>query len=211
MNNEFLAKVFKWFGLGLLITFLVAYVVSTSERLIITIFTGSTPFIILLLELVCAIWLSVRIHKMQTSTAIVLYLGYTALTGLTFSSIFILYELSSIIWVFLATAIVFALFSLIGTRIKTNLNNFGVFLFIGLLSIIILEVINIFLMNNTIDMFLCIVSLIVFIGYVAYDMQKLNRLNTNNDNIAIIGAFNIYLDFINIFIRLLQLFGKRRD
>ena len=66
-------------------------------------------------------------------------------------------------------------------------------------------------MNNTIDLVLCIACLIVFIGYVAYDIQKISRLDTNNDNLAIIGAFNIYLDFINIFVRLLQLFGKRND
>ena len=92
MNNEFLSKVFKWFGLGLLVTFLVAYAVSINESLLQLIFSSGATIIIVILELVCAIWLSVRIHKMQTSTATMLYLGYTALTGLTFSSIFILYE-----------------------------------------------------------------------------------------------------------------------
>lgn len=211
MNNEFLSKVFKWFGLGLLVTFLVAYAVSINESLLQLIFSSGATIIIVILELVCAIWLSVRIHKMQTSTATMLYLGYTALTGLTFSSIFILYELESIIWIFLATAILFGILSLIGAKTKINLSGLGVFLIIGLLAIIIISIINMFLLNNTIDLALCIISIVIFMGYVAYDVQKICRINTNNDNIAIIAAFDIYLDFINIFIRLLQLFGKNRD
>ena len=211
MNNEFLSKVFKWFGLGLLVTFLVAYAVSINESLLQLIFSSGATIIIVILELVCAIWLSVRIHKMQTSTATMLYLGYTALTGLTFSSIFILYELESIIWIFLATAIIFGILSLIGSKTKINLSGLGVFLIIGLLAIIIISIINMFLLNNTIDLALCIISIVIFMGYVAYDVQKICRINTNNDNIAIIAAFDIYLDFINIFIRLLQLFGKNRD
>lgn len=211
MNNEFLSNVFKWFGLGLLVTFLVAYAVSINESLLQLIFSSGATIIIVILELVCAIWLSVRIHKMQTSTAIMLYLGYTALTGLTFSSIFILYKLESIIWIFLATAIIFGILSLIGAKTKINLSGLGVFLIIGLLAIIIISIINMFLLNNTIDLALCIISIIIFMGYVAYDVQKICRINTNNDNIAIIAAFDIYLDFINIFIRLLQLFGKSRD
>ena len=211
MNNEFLSKVFKWFGLGLLVTFLVAYAVSINESLLQLIFSSGATIIIVILELVCAIWLSVRIHKMQTSTATMLYLGYTTLTGLTFSSIFILYELESIIWIFLATAILFGILSLIGSKTKINLSGLGVFLIIGLLAIIIISIINMFLLNNTIDLALCIISIVIFMGYVAYDVQKICRINTNNDNIAIIAAFDIYLDFINIFIRLLQLFGKNRD
>lgn len=211
MNNEFLSKVFKWFGLGLLVTFLVAYAVSINESLLQLIFSSGATIIIVILELVCAIWLSVRIHKMQTSTATMLYLGYTALTGLTFSSIFILYELESIIWIFLATAIIFGILSLIGAKTKINLSGLGVFLIIGLLAVIIISIINMFLLNNTIDLALCIISIVIFMGYVAYDVQKICRINTNNDNIAIIAAFDIYLDFINIFIRLLQLFGKNRD
>lgn len=211
MNNEFLSNVFKWFGLGLLVTFLVAYAVSINDSLLQLIFSGGATIVIVILELVCAIWLSVRIHKMQTSTATMLYLGYTALTGLTFSSIFILYELESIIWIFLATAIVFGILSLIGAKTKINLSGLGIFLIIGLLAIIIISIINMFLLNNTIDLALCIISIVIFIGFVAYDVQKICRINTNNDNLAIIAAFDIYLDFINIFIRLLQLFGKRRD
>lgn len=211
MDNEIVSKVFKWFGIGLLVTFLVAYLVSMSESMLVFIFSGYTFLIIAILEIVCAIWLSARIYNMSTSTATVLYIGYTALTGLTFSSIFIAYDINSISWVFLATAIIFGLFAFIGKVTKINLNNLGIFLLVGLLSVIVLEIINIFLMNNTLDLMLCIISIIIFTCYVAYDMQKISKIATNDENMAIIGAFNLYLDFINIFIELLRLFGKNRD
>jgi FtsH-binding integral membrane protein len=212
MNNEFVSKVFKWFGIGLLVTFLVAYVVSINENLLAFVFSGYIPLVIVVLELVCAIWLSARINNMSREMATSLYLGYTALTGLTFSSIFVAYNMESIIWIFLVTAIIFGIFALIGKNIKINLDGIGIFLVIGLFGVILLEIINMFIMNNVLDMSLCIISIIIFIGYVAYDMQKISRIyNTNDENLAIIAAFNIYLDFINIFIELLRLFGKDRD
>lgn len=211
MNNYFVSKVFKWFGIGLLVTFLVAYVVSINEKMLIFIFSGYTPLIILLLELGCAIWLSARINYMSGSLATGLYLGYAALTGLTFSSIFIAYEIISIIWVFLVSAIIFGIFALIGKNSKINLSSLGIFLIIGLFAVILLEIVNLFIMSGTLNMVLCIVSIIIFIGYVAYDMQKISKMDTDSDSVAIIGAFNLYLDFINIFVKLLRLFGKNRD
>ena len=167
--------------------------------------------IIILLELGLAVWLSTRIRKMQSETAKALYLGYSALTGLTLSSVFIVYELTSIIWIFLASALVFGIFSLLGKNEKIDLSHYGVYLFIALLGAIILEIINIFLMNQTLDIILCVFVLGIFVAYVAYDIQKILRYYEETDNMAVIGAFNLYLDFINIFLRLLRLFGKERN
>jgi len=211
MKNEFLAKVFKWFGLGLLVTFLVAYFTSTNLYLLSLVFSSGGYIILLLLELFLAIWLSARIHKMKSSTAGLIYIGYSALTGLTLSSIFIVYELTSIIWIFLASAIIFTIFSFLGKSDKFDLSHYGIYLGISLLGAIILEIINIFLMNNTLNIVLCIVVLGIFVAYVAYDIQKILRHYNETDNMAIIGAFELYLDFINIFIRLLRLFGRERD
>ncbi len=211
MKNEFLGKVFRWFGLGLLVTFLVAFLVSTNIQALTFIFSGSIYWIIFILELVLAIWLTSRIHSMSSGTAKALYIGYSALTGLTFSSIFVVYEITSIIWIFLASALVFIIFSWLGKSDKFDLSNYGLYLFIALLGAIILEVINLFLMNNTLNMVLCVVVLCIFVGYVAYDVQKIIRRYEETDNMAVIGAFDLYLDFINIFLRLLQLFGKERD
>ena len=211
MNNEFLTKVFKWLGLGLLVTFLTAYAISINETMLSFILNKNTMIILALLEIICAIWLAARIHHMSTTTATTLYLGYSALTGLTLSTIFLTYQIDSIIWIFLSSSIVFIIFALLGKNIKVNLSNIGIFLFIGLLSLLILELINLFIMSNTLDITLCILSLIIFIGYIAYDIHKISNISTDNDNYAIIGAFNLYLDFINIFISLLKLFGKSKN
>ena len=210
MKNEFLGKVFRWFSLGLLVTFITAYIVSTNIYLLSLIFSGIGYVVIFILELVLAIWLSARIHRMNSSTAKALYIGYSALTGLTFSSIFIVYQISSIIFIFLASAIIFGIFSLLGKSDKFDLSNYGLYLGIALLGTVILEVINIFLMNNTLDIILCVVILGIFVAYVAYDIQKILRYFEHNDNMAVYGAFQLYLDFINIFLRLLRLFGKRK-
>ena len=211
MRNEFLSKVFRWFSLGLLVTFITAYIVSTNIYLLSLIFSGIGYVVIFILELVLAIWLSARIHRMKSSTATMLYLGYSALTGLTFSSIFIVYEISSIIYIFLASAIIFGIFSMLGKSDKFDLSNYGLYLGIALLGAVILEIINIFLMNNTLDIILCVVVLGIFVAYVAYDIQKILRHFEHNDNMAVYGAFQLYLDFINIFLRLLRLFGRERD
>ena len=211
MNNNILTKVYNWFGLGLLITFITAFLTSINETLIRLVFTGPITIILIILELACAIILPLRIRKMSKSTATILYLTYTFLTGLTFSSIFILYELTSIIWIFLITSIVFFILSLLGKNTKMNLTGLGTFLLVMLISIILLGIINMFIMNNTLNLMICIMSLIIFMGYIFYDVNKISNYYENDDKMAILGAFEIYLDFINIFIRLLELFGKRKD
>ena len=210
VENEFFSKVFKWFGIGLLVTFLVGFLVSTNTSLLYFIFSGSTYLIIFVLEIVICIWLSAKIHSMDANLAKGLYIGYTALTGLTFSSIFVVYEIESIIWIFLATSIVFICFSYIGKKINVDLRKMGIYLMVLLFAVIILEVINIFIMNQTLDMITCIIALAIFVAYVAYDIRKISYYD-ETDNMAIIGAFDLYLDFINIFLRLLELFGKRKD
>ena len=211
MNNNVLSKVYNWFGIGLFITFLISYIVSTNENLLSLIFSSNLTLVIVVLELICALVLSLRINKMSTSTAKVLYIGYTVLTGLTFSSIFILYEITSIMWIFLATSIIFFVLALLGKTTKMNLSSIGTFLFVGLISIILLSIINIFIANNTLDLTLCIISLLLFMGYVFYDINKILNYYEDDDRLAIFGAFQIYLDFINIFIELLRLFGKHKD
>ena len=214
MKNDFLSKVFFNIFIGLLITFLTGYIFSTNETLLTLIYNPVSMFFLIIAELAIAIILPVRITKLDETTAKILYYAYSALTGITFSSIFIIYELSSIIWIFLATSIIFGIFSYIGKTTKIDLSKFSVYLLIGLFSIILLGIINIFLKNNTIDMATCILGILIFIGYIAYDMQKITRLSYSNiseNNLATIGAFELYLDFINLFIKLLRLFGKRRD
>lgn len=211
MENRFLTKVFRWFGLGLLITFITAFYTSTNVTLLNLMFGTSGYLIIFILEIVLAIWLTSRIRRMESGLTKILYIAYSILTGLTFASIFIIYEISSIIFVFLATSLIFLIFSMLGKNSRIDLRKVGVYLVVALFSIIILELINIFIMNSTLDMVLCIVGIIVFIGYVYYDINIIVNYYDETDNMAIVGAFNLYLDFINIFIKLLRLFGRKRD
>lgn len=213
MKNIFY-KVFAWLFVGLLVTFASGYLVSTNLNLLTAIFAGSGYWIIFILEIVIAIVLGARINKMAPTTAKILYVLYAGLTGLTFSSIFIIYDMISVMLVFLISSILFGIFALIGKTTKMDLSKIGTYLIMGLLAIIILEIVNIFVMNQTLDMATCIISIIIFFGYIAFDMQRLARLDAagyGSDNIAIYSAFQLYLDFINLFVKLLRLFGKERD
>lgn len=213
MENKIYSKVFLWLFIGMLVTFITGIYTTTNEAALSVIFSGGFYWILVVAELLLAIFLSARIHKMSSTTARICYLLYTFLTGLTFSSLFIVYKLESILLVFGITSLLFLVFALIGKTTKIDLSKLGTYLLMMLLGIIICSIINIFLGNSTFDLVISCISIIVFLGYIAYDVQKIKRLNgfLAEDNLAVIGAFELYLDFINIFIDLLRLFGKADD
>lgn len=212
-DNKIFSKVFMWMFVGLAITFGVGYYVSLNPNMLDNVFTKYYWFFIIA-ELVVVIILSARIRKMQPTTAKILFCAYSFLTGLTFSSIFVIYKITSIVFVFGITALLFLIFALIGYFTKIDLTKIGVYLFMALLGVIICSIINIFVGSETFDLGITIICLIIFIIYIAYDMQVIKRnlyLIPEEDNLAIYGALQLYLDFINIFLRLLRLFGNSRD
>ena len=142
-----------------------------------------------------------------------IFMLYSIVSGLTFSSIFMIYNLTSILVIFLAASLLFGVFACIGYFTKMDLSKLGTYLFMALVALIICIIVNLFVGNNTFELIISYVSVLVFIGFTAYDMQKIKRLCglTTNENIAVIGALELYLDFINIFISLLDIFGKERD
>ena len=213
MNNKIYSKVFMWMFIGLLVTFITGIYTSTNVDALEVIFNKSGYWILLIVELGLAIFLSARIHKMSPTTARICYLLYTFFTGLTFSSIFIVYKIESIMLVFLVTAVLFLIFAIIGKTTKVDLTKISTILLMALLGIIICTIINIFLQNSTFDMILSGISVLIFLGFIAYDIQKIKRLDgwVNEENLAVIGAFELYLDFINIFLDLLNLFGNSKD
>lgn len=214
MENSFYSKVFKWLFIGLLTTFASGFLAMNSISLLKFLFSGIGYIIVIIAQLGLCVFLTARINKMQPSTAKICFVAYSILTGLTFSILFLMFKLDSIIMVFLVTALLFGLFAFIGKTTKMDLSKLGTFLLIGLIGVILLEVINIFLMNNSLNMIACILSIVIFLGYIAWDIQRVKRMNDsgeNNDNYAIICAFELYLDFINVFIDLLRLFGKNKD
>lgn len=215
-KNKILSDAFVWLFVGLLACFGVSYLTTTSEEMIYAVygtFSGYGYLIYVIIEIVAALALTLFIKKLSPFMAKLIYLLYAALTGLSLSGIFIVYTSGSLTFVFLATALIFGTFALIGKTTKLDLSKWSVYLLVALLGIIILEVINVFLANNSLNMILGIAGVVLFSAYVAYDVQfALNKaLYMNTENAAIYCAFQLFLDFINLFIKLLRLFGKRRD
>ena len=169
--------------------------------------------IITIVEIVVAIIFGFRINKMSNTAAKILYLTYSALTGVTFSIIFLAFEITSILWVLLATAIIFGVFALIGAKLKINLSGFGTFLLIALLGMLILYILNIFLLNSALDMTISFVSIFIFAGFITYDINRIIKMNKFqlDEKYAVFWAFQLYLDIINIILDLLNLSGNHKD
>ncbi len=215
MNNKLLTKVFGWMVLGLLITFGTGFLVSHNENILINVLSGPGLFLILIMEILIVLFLSFRITKMSPAVAKASFILYSFVNGLFFSTYFVEFEVASLIFIFLVTAIVFAIFAFIGAVTKIDLERLSTYLFMGLIGIIICGIINIFVGSSTFDFVLSIIGIIIFIGYTAYDVKVI--MNTEKfalipeDNLAIYGALQLYLDFINLFIRLVQIFAKNSD
>lgn len=213
MKNRMVSKIFGWMFIGLLLTFFTGYYVASNEYTFYKIFSSGIYFIFAIAEIALVVFLSARVHKMQPNTAKIVFIIYSVISGLTFSSIFMAYNIASILMVFLAASILFGVFALLGYYTKIDLTKLGAYLLMALIGLIICVVINLFVGNGIFDLIINWVCLLIFIGFTAYDVQKIKRLceATTNENIAIIGALELYLDFINIFISLLDIFGGKRD
>ena len=212
--NKIFSKVFLWMFIGLAITFGVAYYISMNDNMVYNLFSGSKYWIFWLAEFVVVIVLSARIHKLNPMTAKVLFLLYSGLTGLTLSSVFIIYDIISIVYTFAITSGLFLVFGLLGYFTKIDLTRIGIYLVMALFGVIIASLINMFIGSEVFDLGLCILALVIFLAYVAYDIQLIKRNMygiEEQDNLVIYGALQLYLDFINLFIRLLRFFGKNRD
>lgn len=211
-ENRIYSRMFTWMFVGLMITFLSGYCLSMNEVLLYNILSiGIIPIIII--ELAIAVIMGFRIQKMNPLTTKICYIIYCITTGITFSTIFLTYEMGSIMLIFLITSILFGIMALIGYKTKIDLTKFSTILFVALLSIIIVSIINIFIGSSTLEIGLSILGILIFLGYTAYDMNTVKPLVTTigEEKAAVYGAFQLYLDFINLFIRLLELLGKRDD
>lgn len=214
--SKFFSKVYLWMFIGLLISGGVAYYTSITPSMIKFVY-GSYGWI-LITELIVVIAFSALRKKVSPGIAKVLFVTYAAISGLTLSSIFLVYKIQSIGMVFLSSSLMFGLLAAYGYMTKTDLSSFGKILLFALLAIIIMSVINIFAHNGTFGIIISIISIVVFLGLTAWDMQALKAMynyyasdEKELGKIAIYGALDLYLDFINIFLQLLNLFGKSKD
>jgi FtsH-binding integral membrane protein len=217
--SAILKNVYLWMTMALAISGLIAMLVAGNTELVQALYTGRASLFILFLVQFGLIWLiSARIGTMSFLTATLLYIAYSVVTGITLSSIFLVFTAESIASVFFITAGTFAAVSIYGFITKKDLSTWRSFLIMGLLGLIIASIVNWFLASEMMYWIISYVGVAVFIGLTAYDTQKIKQLaiacyaeNEDTQNkAALLGAITLYLDFINLFLYILRIFGKRK-
>jgi uncharacterized protein len=212
-------KVYTWMALALAITGVTAYGVAISPNLISLIFGSRLMFFgLIVAELAMVIILSARLNKLSLTSATLLFVGYSVLNGVTMSSIFLVFTMSSIASTFFICAATFAAMSAYGAFTKSDLSSMGKLMFMALIGLIIATVVNIFVASSTLDLIISYVGVLVFVGLTAWDTQKIKMMLSQADymdesaqKVALIGALSLYLDFVNLFLYMLRIFGGRRD
>lgn len=218
VQRKFLTKVYSWMSLALLLSGATALIVANSPVLLNLIFGNKIGFPILAIgEIILVWWLSASIRKISTMTASIAFLIYSVINGATLSSIFYVFSLNSIVIVFLVSALMFIGMSLYGVFSKSDIMSFGRYFSMAIIGLIVASVINIFLKSSGFSWIISILTVVIFTGLTAYDTRKMLLVSQQADGsdmfqkASIIGALELYLDFINIFLALLRIFGKSRD
>jgi FtsH-binding integral membrane protein len=219
--NDFVRSVYNWMGIGLALTGFVAYYVSTNEAIIRLVFGNTFIFFgLLIAELALVFAISGMVQRMSAGTATALFVLYSALNGVTLSFIFLVYARASIVSTFFICAGTFAACSIYGWSTKRDLTSLGGFLLMGLFGIIIATVVNMFIRSSGMSMIISYIGVLVFVGLTAYDTQKIKNMALTQPagldgavmrKGAILGALSLYLDFINLFLMLLRIFGQSRE
>lgn len=211
--NSAMGRVYAHMALAVVTSMLVAIAVSSSPGLMAFFFTGAMKWVVIFAPLIAILAMTFTVDTMSKSTLQVCLHGFAALMGLSFSTIFIVYNLGSIVSAFMAGAILFAVMSFFGYFTKRDLTDFGSLLFVGLIAIVIASIVNIFIGSTVLQMVISAIAVLVFLGLTAYDTQKIRELVSydNDGKMEVWGALTLYLDFINLFLSLLQLFGGRKD
>ncbi len=213
----FIVKVYGWMTLALVITGIVAIATAANPDFIAAIASGPALIALVIGQLLLVVVLSAAINKLSAGLATGLFIVYAAVTGLTFSMLFLIYTGSSIAQVFFITAGTFGLVSAYGYVTRRDLTSIGNLLFMALIGLIVASIVNLFLNSSVVDWIITFVGIVIFIGLIAYDTQRIKRmaagLGENGEvyqKAAVFGALALYLDFINLFIRLLRVFGRQR-
>lgn len=215
---SFISKVYLWMAAGLFISAVGSAWLLSQPELLKTIYSNMwIMFGIIAVEIGLVVWLSAGLMRMNALTATLVFLAYSFLNGVTLASIFLIYTSASIFTTFVVTAGTFLFFSLYGLTTRKDLTGVGSLAVMGLFGVIIASVINIFLKSSMLMWISTFVGIAVFLGLIAWDTQKLKALHANGAaygrerNLAVMGALMLYLDFINLFILLLRIFGRQRD
>jgi len=215
--RDYMVKVYQYMSIALAISGLVAFMVASSPALMQAIFGTPLAFVVMLAPLGFVIFFGIKLKSISAEKAKSFLWIYSALMGLSLATIFAVYTATSITRVFLITASTFGAMSIYGYTTKKDLTSFGSFLIMGLIGIMIASIINIFLKSSGLDFAISFLGVFIFIGLTAYDTQRIKQtyyhFAGNNEMVskmAVMGALNLYMDFINLFIMLLRFFGERK-
>jgi len=219
--NSFVRSVYNWMAIGLGITGIVAYSVANMPEVRNIIFgSGVVFFGLIIAQLVLVFMMSARIHRMQAGTATLLFVLYSALNGATLSSIFLAYAQSTITSTFFVCSATFVACSIYGWTTRRDLTSMGGFLTMGLIGIVIASLVNLFIQSSALSTIVSYIGVLVFVGLTAYDTQDIKKMAMAQPHDidagavrkgAILGALKLYLDFINLFLMLLRIFGGGRE
>jgi FtsH-binding integral membrane protein len=212
--NSAMGRVYGHMALAVLTSMVVSFLVGTNAALMAFFFTGIMKWIVIFAPLVAIFGVTILLNASPTKGMAQLCLhSFAALMGLSFSTIFVIYNMGSIVSAFMGGAILFGVMSGYGYFTKKDLSGLGSLLFVGLIAIIIASIVNIFIGSTVMQMVISAIAILIFLGLTAYDTQQIREeVSVDNDGIAEIrGALTLYLDFINLFLSLLQLFGEKKE
>jgi FtsH-binding integral membrane protein len=213
--NSAMARVYKNMCLAILCSMLVSYYVGTTPELVKFLFTGITKYIVIFSPLLAVFAITTALQNNPPKFAAHFMLhGFAMLMGLSFSVIFAVYKLGSIFTAFMGAAVLFSVLSIYGYFTKRSLDSLGSFLFVGLIAVVIASIINVFIGSSLFSMVISSIAIIVFLGLTAYDTQKIREMvsfESDTEIVEVQAALTLYLDFINIFLSLVQLFGDKKE
>ena len=211
--NTAMGRVYGHMFLAVLTSMVVSFLVSTSPALMGLLFGTALKWVVMFAPLVAILAVGFAMDSMSKSALQLFLHGFAALMGLSFSTIFIVFNMGSIVAAFMSAGVLFAVMSVYGYFTKRSLDSLGQFLFVGLIAIIIASIVNIFIGSSVMTMVISAIAIIIFLGLTAYDTQKIREIVSVGGDTGkeeVMGALSLYLDFINLFLSLLQLFGERR-
>ena len=212
--NEAMGRVYGHMSLAVVISMIVSYFVGSSPELVQFFFTGLTKWIVIFAPLVCILAMTFVSEKFSKSGLQLFLYAFAGLMGLSFATIFVVYSMGSIFTAFMGGAVLFGTMSIYGYFTKKDLTSIGSFMFVGLIAIVIASLINIFIGSTVLQMVISALAIVIFMGLTAYDTQTIRQIVSHDSDTGreeVLGALSLYLNFINLFLSLLQLFGGRKD
>lgn len=212
--NQAMSRVYGHMSLAVLTSMVVSFLISSSPDLMQFFFTGAMKWIVMFAPLIGIIALSFGLDKLTYGQAQIALHGFAALMGLSFATIFVVFTLGSIVSAFMSAAVLFGTMTFYGYFTKRSLESVGQFMFVGLIAIVIASIINIFVGSTVAQMVISALAIVIFLGLTAWDTQRIREMvsmDSVDGRMEVAGALSLYLNFINIFLNLLQLFGNRSE